>query len=155
MMKCFKCASRRLVKNGRVFGRQRYKCKECGYQFTKSAPAGKPLFIKMAVHDLYMFGLSMRAIAAVVGVSAQSVSRWIRKWHPAYLSEVGEKQDFFKMPAHQLMRRLNIPPEAELLTSGMALPSGAKCHLVIELPVAAAGEKPQPSPSVLKKSLRK
>lgn len=37
MEKCYKCGSKQIVKNGKVFGGQRYKCKACGYQFTKNA----------------------------------------------------------------------------------------------------------------------
>ena len=62
MQKCYKCGSKQIVKNGKVFGWQRYKCKECGYQFTKNAPAGKPLHIKLLAHTMYSAGFSMQPL---------------------------------------------------------------------------------------------
>ena len=67
-LKCRKCGATEAIKNGRVFGWQRYKCKACGYQFTKTSPAGKPVHIKLICHELFMTGLSMREIAKIVGL---------------------------------------------------------------------------------------
>ena len=33
MPKCKSCGSEKTVKNGKVDGKQRYKCKECGYNY--------------------------------------------------------------------------------------------------------------------------
>lgn len=82
-IKCPKCGNTKVVRCGKVFGWQRHKCKNCGYQFTKVSPAGKPLYIKLVCHSLYLSGMSMRKIATIVGVTAQSISRWVKKWHPA------------------------------------------------------------------------
>ena len=38
-MRCLKCGSEAIVKNGRMKGLQRYKCKQCTYQFTQEAPS--------------------------------------------------------------------------------------------------------------------
>lgn len=134
VLKCVKCGSEHLVKNGHVFGWQRFKCKDCGYQLTKVSPAGKPLFLKLISHGLYMTGLSMREIASIVGVTAQSVSRWIRKWHPAYLSEMGEKETMYKAAGNNLLDCLELKGKEELLVFSRRLPSGAKFNIVIELP---------------------
>lgn len=40
-MKCPRCGSENTVKNGFAVNKQRYKCKRCGCQFTRSAPRGK------------------------------------------------------------------------------------------------------------------
>ena len=42
-MHCRKCGSEVFVKNGFVAGVQRYKCKKCGFQFTRETPHGKPM----------------------------------------------------------------------------------------------------------------
>lgn len=131
---CPRCHLTDNVKNGHVFGWQRYRCRSCGYQFTKSAPKGKPLYVKMSVHLLYMFGLSMRDIARIIGVSAQSVSRWIRKWHQAFVSEVGSDESFFKTTVDSLQNRLDLPEKGEVLVSSRLLPSGARIHVVVQLP---------------------
>lgn len=133
-IKCLKCGAENAVKNGKVFGWQRYKCKICGYQFTKAAPAGKPVFIKIICHNLYMSGLSMREIAAIVGVTAQSVSRWIRKWHGAYMSEIGDHEILYNASRNNLLDCLNVKENEDLLVSSRQLPSGAKFNIVVQLP---------------------
>lgn len=133
-LKCLKCGGTALIKNGVVFGWQRWKCKSCGYQFTKVAPAGKPLFLKLISHSLFMSGLSMRQIAKILGVTAQSVSRWIRKWHPAYMLKLGNKEKLTSATKDTLMPILNIQKNDRLLVSSTRLPSGAVYHIVIQLP---------------------
>lgn len=132
--KCMKCGSVNIIKNGIVFGSQRYKCKNCGYQFTKLSPAGKPIFSKLISHELYLSGVSMRTIAHIVGVTPQSVSRWIRKWHPAYMDDIGNKETLFSANRKNLLDCLDINAEDRLLVSSTDLPSGAKFNIVIQLP---------------------
>ncbi len=132
--KCIKCGSNIIIKNGKVFGWQRYKCKSCGYQFTKTSPAGKPVQIKLITHELFMAGLSMREIAYIVGVTPQSVSRWIRKWHTAYLHDVGNKESIFSANSENLIDTLGLRKKDKLLVSTFSLPSGAKFNMVITLP---------------------
>lgn len=134
MFMCPKCCSKKCIKNGHIFGWQRYKCKECKYQFTKPSPKGKPLHLHMSVHLLYVFGLSMRNIAKTVGLSAQSVSRWIRKWHQAFVFEVGTGETFFKTSRDELSERLGISEKAKILVSSRTLSSGAKIHVLVQLP---------------------
>jgi transposase-like protein len=133
-VKCYHCGSEDVIKNGRVFGWQRYKCKQCGYQFTKSAPAGKPLYLKLICHSLLMAGLSMREIARITGVTAQSVSRWIKKWHPAYMAELGEHSVVTRTSADRLAEHLNMEQTDDLLLLSTDLPSGAQYNVVIRLP---------------------
>lgn len=133
-LKCLKCGTDKLVKNGLIFGTQRYKCKQCGYQFTKSAPAGKPLFIKLISHALYLSGMSMRQIAPVIGVTVQSVSRWIKKWHPTYMNELGEKSKILETKAKDLVNKLQLKPYDDLRVIETKLPSGAYFYTIIRLP---------------------
>lgn len=133
-MKCVKCGHTEIVKNGIVFGGQRFKCKHCGYQFTKVAPAGKPLFIKLVSHSLYVSGLSMREVAKIVGVTVQSISRWIKKWHPAYMAEIGNKETLTTTTRDELLSVLKVKKNEVLLVSSMPLPSGATYNIVVQLP---------------------
>lgn len=133
-LKCLKCGSTSYVKNGVVFGHQRYYCKACGYQFTKNAPAGKSIFIKLIAHTLYLSGLSMRQVAPIVGVTVQSVSRWIKKWHPAYMTEIGNKSFIYHTNTENLAFDLQLKKEDNLMVVSTKLPSGAICHSVIQLP---------------------
>ncbi len=133
-IKCIKCGGTKTVKNGLVFGHQRYKCSGCGYQFTKEAPAGKPIYIKLICHGLFMSGFSMREIAKIVGVTAQSVSRWIKKWHSAYMTELGKHQKIRVMSRKELSDTLAPGDKADLLVISTTLPSGARYHVVIQPP---------------------
>ncbi|MEN9216255.1 MAG: IS1 family transposase [Gloeomargarita sp. HHBFW_bins_162] len=76
---CPKCNHAQVVKNGFIRGQQRYKCKNCHYQFTTTnLDRGKPLWMKLEAVLLYVSGLSMNAIAQMLDVSAQSILNWIR-----------------------------------------------------------------------------
>jgi len=77
---CPKCKSSQTVKNGFLCNRQRYKCKECGYQFTRTTPRGKPMKDKLLAIVLYMHGLSLNAIARLFNVSAPAVLKWVRNF---------------------------------------------------------------------------
>ena len=69
---CPACRGTVLIKSGHACGRQRWKCKGCGRQFTRTEPRGKPAEVKRHAIELYCLGLSMNAVAKRVGVSAQS-----------------------------------------------------------------------------------
>lgn len=136
-IKCLKCGSPDYVKNGRVFGWQRYKCKACGYQFAKQGDHGKPLNIWLACHGLYVFGMSMRRIARIIGVSAQTVSRWIKKWHQVYMYEIGAHETLYAATPETLPDCLHLSAGDSLMVSSSSLPSGAEIHVIIKLPSAA------------------
>lgn len=75
---CPACRGTVLIKSGHACGRQRWRCKGCGRQFTRTEPRGKPAELKRHAIELYCLGLSMNAVAKRVGVSAQSMLRWVR-----------------------------------------------------------------------------
>ena len=77
---CPKCQHKRVVKNGHVLGKQRWKCKNCNHQFTRTTPRGEPLRIKLLSVYLYCHGISLNAIAKMFDVHASSVLRWVRKF---------------------------------------------------------------------------
>lgn len=78
MRKCPRCCSVKFVKNGRHLEAQRYRCKPCGYQFTRKIPRGRPPEEKALAILLYTHGLSMNAVARLLGVTPPAVSRWVR-----------------------------------------------------------------------------
>ena len=77
---CPACRGTVLIRSGHACGRQRWKCKGpgCGRQFTRTTPRGTPVEVKRQAIELYCLGLSMNAVAKRVGVSAQSMLRWVR-----------------------------------------------------------------------------
>jgi len=95
MQACKYCGSENLVKNGKVQGKQVFKCKACGHRFS-----GESAFPKMRVEsrlistsiDLYFEGLSVRKIQAqierIFGVHTSQVTIW--KWVMKYSRLVSE-----------------------------------------------------------------
>ncbi len=80
-MNCPRCNSSTHKKNGIVFGRQRYKCHDCGYNYTVEvkSTASSPSVKRQALH-LYLEGLGFRSIGRFLGVSHVSVQKWIKKF---------------------------------------------------------------------------
>jgi hypothetical protein len=92
---CPKCGSLKSIKSGIVKGRQRYRCKRCGYYFSvdKIGKAIDDYYVTKAI-QLYVEGVSYREIERILGVSHVSVMNWVRKYkirrpenndyHPTY-----------------------------------------------------------------------
>ena len=74
---CPRCGSHRVVKSGHVLGKQRWWCRACRYQFTKTNGPGTSDIAKRAAVSLYGHGLSFRTVACLLGTTAQSVLRWV------------------------------------------------------------------------------
>ena len=79
-MDCKKCGGKEHSKNGFVKGHQRYKCKNCGYQFVPTLRKGFDKQTKLTACLLYINGLSLRTIARLLNTSATSVLSWVRKF---------------------------------------------------------------------------
>ena len=77
-MECPKCGVREKVKNGFMKGAQRYKCKNCGCNFTKSTGRGQPLSLKRSVIKYYLEGIGFRRIERLLGVSNVTALYWVR-----------------------------------------------------------------------------
>ena len=75
---CPACGGAALVRSGHACGRQRWRCKGCGRQFTRTTPRGKPAAMKHEAVGFYCAGLSLNAIGKRLGVSAPSVMRRVR-----------------------------------------------------------------------------
>jgi transposase-like protein len=78
VMKCPKCESQYCVKAGFNHNRQRYKCRNCGRQFTQTQDknATKRAF---ALH-LYAVGLSMNAIGRMLKVEPSTILYWVKNF---------------------------------------------------------------------------
>jgi transposase len=76
---CKKCSSKKHVKAGHIRGHQRYKCKECGCQFTDTKIRGVDPALKSFGILLYSHcGVSMGNLAKMFKVSTVAVLKWIR-----------------------------------------------------------------------------
>ncbi len=80
MTECPKCGHNQIVKAGKIWDKQRWKCKACGFQFTRSTARGRPLWQKSLAVFLYCHGVSMNALAKMFHVRTTSVLKWIRKF---------------------------------------------------------------------------
>ena len=81
---CKRCRGGAFVKNGFVRGHQRYRCKDCGCNFTDTPPRGMPLSVKATAVMLYLSGLSMNRTAQLLNVSTPSVQDWIEQFAAAF-----------------------------------------------------------------------
>lgn len=99
MKTCKRCNSTNFVQNGRVRGNQRFKCKDCGYNFIegdkreKTRPEAKALALLMYGSCKASYGM----IARLFKVSRTSVLNWIRTMgknlpEPEFATDVKEIQ---------------------------------------------------------------
>lgn len=94
-IKCPKCSGEEVSKSGIICGRQRYKCKNCGYHFSVNK-LGKSIdkYYVIKALQLYLEGISLREIERILGVSHVSVLNWVKQYgikapentsyHPTY-----------------------------------------------------------------------
>lgn len=81
---CPQCQGERLVQHGSAVGKPQKRCKQCGYQFTRTTPRGKPLATKIHAVLWYVSGMSLHRMAFLLRVSPQAVLTWIRDLATAY-----------------------------------------------------------------------
>src|SRR6266567_2050367 len=83
-LRCKRCGGEEQVKNGLMRGKQRWRCKGCGLNFTDTPPRGMPVAMKATAVLLYVSGLSMNRTAKLLGVSTPSVQAWLEQFAAAY-----------------------------------------------------------------------
>ena len=80
-MNCPRCKSPHHKKNGKISELQRYKCHDCGYNYSVEIKStASPLSVKRQALQLYLEGLGFRSIGRFLGVSHVSVQNWIKKF---------------------------------------------------------------------------
>lgn len=102
-MKCLKCFGVNVCKNGKMQGMQRYKCKDCNYNYTKGRNS-KDKFLKRFALELYLEGLGFRSVGRLLKVSHVSIFNWIKKYgknldllqnnHDIYVTELDEMHSY-------------------------------------------------------------
>jgi transposase len=83
-LRCKGCGGEEHIKNGFMRGKQRYRCKACGLNFTDTPPRGLPLALKATAVLLYVSGLSMNRTAKLLGVSTPTIQAWIEQFAKVY-----------------------------------------------------------------------
>lgn len=80
-MNCPRCNSKAKVKNGKINSLQRYKCKNCGYNYTVAFKStAKHNRLKRIALTLYLEGMSSHKIANFLNISHVSVIKWVNKY---------------------------------------------------------------------------
>ncbi len=132
-LRCKRCGAEEHVKNGLMRGKQRYRCKACGLNFTDTPPRGMPLRVKVTAVLLYLSGLSMNRTAKLLGVSTPSVMTWIEQFAKehapkpapegrALVLELDEMWHYLKKrPTSSGCGRLGIVLQADWLTGSWAV----------------------------------
>ncbi len=136
---CIKCGSTACVKDGFLHGKQRYKCKACCYQFTKMTPRGRPERDKILALLFYLSGLSMQMTGKIIGVSTQTIMRWVKdgyykyaKEHEELLKKVKFEEIEIDEMHHFIIKKNNQFGYGKLLTIQVELSSGG--YVVIAVP---------------------
>jgi transposase len=78
-----RCGGGEQVKDGLMRGKQRYRCRTCGLNFTDTPPRGMPPATEVTAVPLYLSGLSMNRTARLLGASTPSVMAWIEQFAKA------------------------------------------------------------------------
>ena len=130
---CKRCGGEEHTKNGFMRGKQRYRCKACGLNFTDTPPRGMPLQVKVTAVLLYVSGLSMNRTAKLLGVSTPSVMTWIEQFAKdhaqkpeplgrALVIELDEMWHYLKKrPTSSGSGKLGIVLQADWLTGNAAV----------------------------------
>jgi len=79
IMKCKRCNSTQIMKNGKREGQQCYLCKECKHQFISEFGRHTQQEEQLAIL-LYCLGLSFTTISYILHVHASTVMRWVRRY---------------------------------------------------------------------------
>lgn len=74
---CPRCHGEENVKSGIVKGKQRFRCKSCGYHHTVGERGAGKAKKKQAL-QLYLEGLGFRSIGRILEVSHVAAYKWIR-----------------------------------------------------------------------------
>jgi transposase-like protein len=137
-LRCKRCGGEEQIKNGFMRGKQRYRCKACGLNFTDTPPRGMPFQLKVTAILLYVSGLSMNRTAKLLGVSTPSVMAWIERFAQehapkpepegrALVVELDEMWHYLKKsPASSGSGRLGIVLRADWLTGSWAVVTGPR-----------------------------
>ena len=81
VVSCSKCGSTNYCKSGLMNGKQRYKCKDCGCNYT--LVDGRRKYsdsTRLQALLLYRKGLSFRSVAQIIGTNDVTILKWVRSF---------------------------------------------------------------------------
>ena len=74
----------------------------------------------------------MNKTAEIIGVSKQSISRWIKDWHGLYKEELGNKEILYEVTRESISDCLNLREKEKYIVISNSLPSGTKINIIIQ-----------------------
>ncbi|MFC1659568.1 hypothetical protein ACFL0U_03315 [Pseudomonadota bacterium] len=109
-IKCKYCKSTNIVKNGFVLGRQRYKCKNCGKNFTINPNSKYSEYERDLAIFMYINNCGIRKIGKILNIPFQLVSYWIKRKRGILKEEIKRRNE------NQEARKMEILEIDELFT---------------------------------------
>ena len=91
-MTCPNCGSEEYVKNGKVRGKQRYKCKDCLYNYTTFERGFVPLKTRQTIIKDYFRQKKMNKAAEKAKISRVTLYAWLRQ----LIKNISEVEDVKK-----------------------------------------------------------
>ena len=91
-IKCKRCGSEKIVKNGIANGEQQYLCKNCRHQFISELDRYNK-HDEQIVITLYCYGMSFRTIASIMFVNYTTVYRWVKRFAERNLANPVSKSE--------------------------------------------------------------
>jgi transposase-like protein len=120
---CPRCGgTERQIKDGFTpAGSQRYRCKLCQARYTpEPKEQGYDEDVRLQALNLYLEGLSLRAISRLLSVNHQSIANWIHDYAnhmpadlPPSILEIAILDGFYTPPKSLRKRHLQIIPDTE------------------------------------------
>ena len=96
-LSCKSCGSKSYVKNGKMRGEQRYRCKKCGYNFIEGDKRIKyGIADRLKILKLYLENLGIRSIERLTGIRNRQISLWIEDAAASIKTELKKKSEEFK-----------------------------------------------------------
>ena len=83
MLECKRCSGQQVVKNGIVAGKQRYKCKDCKYNFREGDERTNDKIIAKKALCVLLYAMakgSFRMLGRILHTDHTLVYRWIRQF---------------------------------------------------------------------------
>ena len=124
-MLCKACGCGESVKNGRVRGKQRYRCKGCGYNFIEGDGRSRANGAVRRAFAVILYALgkgSYGFIAKLFGVTPPAVLKWIRK-EAALVSEPAVSGDIREMEFDEMWHFIGSKKKQDMAHQG-----GGSCY---------------------------
>ena len=129
--KCPRCNGTQIIKSGIINDKQRYKCKECSYNFSVNK-LGKRVdsYYVVKALQLYIEGVSYREIERLLGVSHVSVMNWVKEYK-IKKPQQGDYHPTYKIFSHKELLEFYTNPE-NLKGAGMIVTEVGDKYMLIK-----------------------